>query len=419
MRLTKLHIENFKGFENLEVDFHPNFNIVVGVNGTGKSTVLEAAKIAIGSLFLELDKYQDKISSPSITTDNVRLHHLELQYPTTIQGFAEIDSELCTSKDSCAIEWKRVLEKHGGRTTKLQAKEISKISNNLQKIIRKNEDKPLPLIAYYSTDRFKKEKKDVGVTAKGSRLRGYYNAMDQLTNIKFFLELFKTETLSELQHQEKSIQLQVVKKAVEDCIEDCAKIYYDVAYDKLLIEVKSVNELIPFFSLSDGVRTTLSLVMEIAFRCYLLNPYLGIDAAKQTEGVVLIDEIDLHLHPTWQKKIVNDLRRAFPNLQFIVTTHAPLVIGSLKEGALFNISENKLYQFQNQFGRDANAILKEMDTEPMDDELQNDIDNYFILIENEKGKSQEAISLRQKLESKLGEGHAELQRADVMLNFFE
>ena len=419
MKLTKLHIENFKGFETLDVDFHPNFNIVVGINGTGKSTLLEASKIAIGSLFLELDKIKDKISSPSILPENVRLHNLETQYPTIIHAFAEIDSELCTSKDSCSVEWKRVLEKHRGKTTKIQAREMSKISDNLQKIIRKNEDKPLPLIAYYSTDRFKKEKKDVGVTAKGSRLRGYYNAMDQLTNIKFFLELFKTETLYELQHQEKSIQLAVVKRAVEECIEDCAKIYYDVSYDKLLIDVKSANELIPFFSLSDGVRTTLSLVMEIAFRCYLLNPYLGIDAAKLTEGVVLIDEIDLHLHPTWQKKIVADLRRAFPNIQFIVTTHAPLVIGSLKEGALFNISENKLYQFQNQFGRDANAILKEMDTEPMDDELQNDIDNYFILIENEKGKSQEAISLRQKLESKLGEDHAELQRADIMLNFFE
>ena len=419
MKLTKLHIENFKGFETLDVDFHPNFNIVVGINGTGKSTLLEASKIAIGSLFLELDKIKDKISSPSILPENVRLHNLETQYPTIIHAFAEIDSELCTSKDSCSVEWKRVLEKHRGKTTKIQAREMSRISDNLQKIIRRNEDKPLPLIAYYSTDRFKKEKKDVGVTAKGSRLRGYYNAMDQLTNIKFFLELFKTETLYELQHQEKSIQLAVVKRAVEECIEDCAKIYYDVSYDKLLIDVKSANELIPFFSLSDGVRTTLSLVMEIAFRCYLLNPYLGIDAAKLTEGVVLIDEIDLHLHPTWQKKIVADLRRAFPNIQFIVTTHAPLVIGSLKEGALFNISENKLYQFQNQFGRDANAILKEMDTEPMDDELQNDIDNYFILIENEKGKSQEAISLRQKLESKLGDSHAELQRADIMLNFFE
>lgn len=419
MKLTKLHIENFKGFETLDVDFHPNFNIVVGINGTGKSTLLEASKIAIGSLFLELDKIKDKISSPSILPENVRLHNLETQYPTIIHAFAEIDSELCTSKDSCSVEWKRVLEKHRGKTTKIQAREMSRISDNLQKIIRRNEDKPLPLIAYYSTDRFKKEKKDVGVTAKGSRLRGYYNAMDQLTNIKFFLELFKTETLYELQHQEKSIQLAVVKRAVEECIEDCAKIYYDVSYDKLLIDVKSANELIPFFSLSDGVRTTLSLVMEIAFRCYLLNPYLGIDAAKLTEGVVLIDEIDLHLHPTWQKKIVADLRRAFPNIQFIVTTHAPLVIGSLKEGALFNISENKLYQFQNQFGRDANAILKEMRTEPMDDELQNDIDNYFILIENEKGKSQEAISLRQKLGSKLGEDHAELQRADIMLNFFE
>ena len=134
MKLTKLHIENFKGFETLDVDFHPNFNIVVGINGTGKSTLLEASKIAIGSLFLELDKIKDKISSPSILPENVRLHNLETQYPTIIHAFAEIDSELCTSKDSCSVEWKRVLEKHRGKTTKIQAREMSRISDNLQKI---------------------------------------------------------------------------------------------------------------------------------------------------------------------------------------------------------------------------------------------------------------------------------------------
>ena len=78
--------------------------------------------------------------------------------------------------------------------------------------------------------------------------------------------------------------------------------------------------------LSDGVRSTLAMVMEIAFRCYLLNPHLDEQAAKETTGVVLIDEIDLHLHPAWQKRIIGDLRKAFPELQFIVTTHGLVIM---------------------------------------------------------------------------------------------
>lgn len=418
MKLTNITLTNFRCYDTLEIKLHPNFNVIVGINGTGKTAILEAIRIAIGSLFLELDKVKDKIWSPGFETSDVRLLHLERQYPVVVKAQANLHSKyLHQYKQN--IKWIRSLDKHGGRTTQVQAKDMKEVSEELQDLIRKGEETTIPLIAYYSTDRFKKEKKDVGLRAEGSRLRGYYHTLAPETNVKFFLDLLKTETLSELQHDTKSPILEAVSNAVIKCIDDCKKIYFDVKRDELIIELKSINDSMPFFSLSDGVRSTLAMVMEIAFRACLLNPHLKEKAPIHTGGIVLIDEIDLHLHPTWQKKIISDLRGAFPNIQFIVTTHAPLVIGSLKDGEIFSISEHRAYNFPIQYGRDANAILKEMDTQPMAENLNQKLEEYFLLIEEGNGKSAKGIEIREYLDEKLGTGHAELQRADIMLSFFE
>lgn len=134
--------------------------------------------------------------------DDVRLSNLEQQYPVvisskgTIIDFSENDTP-CEKE----ITWERSLSSKGGATRSAKAKEIKDVSVQMQDAIRNNWDKvSIPLVAYYSTDRFKKEKKNIGVEPDGSRLRGYYNALDPLTNIKFFLDLYYTETLSALQH---------------------------------------------------------------------------------------------------------------------------------------------------------------------------------------------------------------------------
>lgn len=108
--------------------------------------------------------------------------------------------------------------------------------------------------------------------------------------------------------------------------------------------------------------------MELAFRCYILNSHLGSEAARLTDGVVLIDEVDLHLHPSWQMHVVNDLQKAFPRIQFVMTTHAPLIISSLKEGNIFSIVEKQTFDFGLQSGRDANYILNEMGVQEMGEE---------------------------------------------------
>lgn len=416
MRIKNITLDNFKCFEHLEMDFHPSMNLIVGINGTGKSSVLEALRILLGSLFLSVDKYNGKILCPGIGNDDVRLSRLEQQYPVKVSAVAEMN--LFDGTDtSIEVAWERSLETRGGSTRHANAKEMKDVSATMQKAIRDNQDVTIPLVAYYSTDRFKKEKKDIGVEPEGSRLRGYYNALDPLTNIKFFLDLYYTETLASLQNGKPSELLQCVNKAVMVCL-DCESLIFDIKKQELVYTDKNTHERIPFHLLSDGVRCTLSMVMEIAFRCYILNSYLGSEAAIMTDGVVLIDEVDLHLHPSWQMHVVNDLCKAFPQIQFVLTTHAPLIISSLKEGNIYSIVDKQTFDFGLQSGRDANYILNEMGVQEMGEDEKKLLQDYLLMIENGQGLSNSAREQRVKLEKLLGVDNAELKKADIMLSFF-
>ena len=411
MRIKELELKNFRCFEHMSLMLHSNMNVMVGVNGTGKTTILEAIRIFIGAVFCELDKIENKISSPSITDDDVRLHNLERQYSVEIQGILDIDKELLHEG---IASWDRVLERYGGKTKFGNGKNAKELSKNIQTLIRDGEETAVPIIAYYSTYRYKKEKKNTGLEADGSRLRGYYNALDSMTNIWFFLNIIKTETLWELQSGKQSIILSMVRKVIAGCVPDCAEIVHDVKYDKLIITQRD-GEKIPFSSLSDGVRSVLSMVMELSLRCYLLNPYLGENAPLFTPGIVLIDEIDLHLHPEWQLHILNDLSAMFPRIQFIVSTHAPLILSSVKDGCVFSIADKSVYSFPNQYKMNPEQILTDMNTKLT---FGHDLADYRLLIEAGKGKSEEAVRLREKLEVELGKNHDELLKADVMLQLF-
>jgi len=83
---------------------------------------------------------------------------------------------------------------------------------------------------------------------------------------------------------------------------------------------------LPFTALSDGTRNYFAIVADIAFKCVTLNPHLKENALKETNGIILIDELDLHLHPDWQRRMIHSLKDIFPNVQFITTTHSPFLI---------------------------------------------------------------------------------------------
>lgn len=416
MKLKSIDIDNFKCFEQLHIDFHPQMNILMGVNGTGKTTIQEALRVAIGTLYIGLDKYEDKIVMPGIVSDDIRLQHLEPQLPTSVETTAEIDDFSLNDGSIADIKWKRTVETLGGKTLYREAKEMQIKSKAMQKMVRNGAQRNIPLLAYFSTDRYKKERRDTNIEPNGSRLRGYFNALDATTNIKFFLNLFYTETLDELQNGKPSELLRAVTQTVSKCV-NCKSLKFSIKNNSLLLEQHS-GEPIPFHLLSDGVRCILAMVMEIAFRCYLLNPHLGENASKLTKGVVLIDEIDLHLHPSWQLHVLNDLRKAFPNLQFIVSTHAPLIVSKLTNCRIFSISNGEVFDFPNQLGRDANYILQQMNVRYEDSENQELLDEYFKEIEQGRGRTEKNLLLRKRLNDLLGLEHAELKRADLFLSLF-
>ncbi len=415
MEISRLRIKNFKRFEDLDVVLHPKFNVFLGINGTGKTTLLEALRVAIGSLYLGFDKTEDRIQSPGIVNDDIRLENLEPQYPAEVEAWGKF-SDFTIRRLMPETHWTRPVETRGGKTLTKYAKEIIEVSKDIRKSVQEGRKCTIPLVAFFSTDRYKKERKETKIEPEGSRFRGYFNALEQTTNIRFFLNLYMTETFDQIQNSADSELLAAVNSAVCDCV-DCKGVEYMLKKQELFI-INNDDSRIPFHLLSDGVRCMMAMVMELAFRCYLLNPHLGKSAPKETNGVVLIDELDLHLHPSWQRRVANDLRRAFPNLQFVVTTHAPMVISSLNDCRIFTISDGQVFDFPNQYGRDASYILEVMGVAKFERELKMQLEEYYRLIESGMGQSDEAMGFRQALNEKLGVGHPDLKRADMMLSFF-
>ena len=164
---------------------------------------------------------------------------------------------------------------------------------------------------------------------KPSRLDGYKHCVDLRIALKELVAWFARQEWQAFQNNKESVMLKVVRNAVVSCIENAEHLRYDPKREELLVTFKN-SEIQPFNMLSDGQRCILALIADIAQKAAYLNPYLGESVLTETEGVVLIDELDLHLHPKWQRHVIDDLRETFPKIQFICTTHSPFLIQSLR-----------------------------------------------------------------------------------------
>lgn len=406
MRIESLGLKNFRCFEDINIEFGPNFNIIIGDNGSGKSALLRGLCVAVSSFFLGIDGTPNR----KIQRNDIRMVHyednVEYKFPTEVICHATIESE--------AIIWN--IKKAGkSKGTRLINSKIKKIAQSLQQQVRNGNNVNLPVLAYFPSRRNWEPPEKMNLVKKESRFKGYDNAINPTTNYKFFTEWFKTKELAALQKQENLYTLQVVKKAVNNCIEECNSIYYDINTGALVMKF-SDGRILPFNRLSDGVKNMMAVVSDIAYRCVTLNPHLK-ENALESWGVILIDELDLHLHPSWQKKIVADLKRTFPNIQFITTTHSPLILSTVSPiDKIIALEIDKFEYISRLYGRTVNDILNfPMKTYPTYKEL----DDYFELIELGQGKSENAFILRKKIEELSGTDFPELSRADTLIAFYE
>jgi len=205
----------------------------------------------------------------------------------------------------------------------------------------KKETVSLPLLLYYGAGRLWDIHRRVATEKPGSQLDAYRYCLDPKSDHKAFEKWFKKLSYTELQKRQTLPALEAVKKAVLSCIPDATEFYHDTDLDQIVIKLKQEG-LVPFNNLSDGYRNIVAMVADIAHRAARLNPHFETEAAQKTKGIVLIDEIDLHLHPKWQRRVVRDLQNAFPAMQFIATTHSPFILQSLEPGEVIDLNHDAL-----------------------------------------------------------------------------
>ncbi len=352
MKIRQIEVTNFRFFERQAFNLSDQFTVFIGDNGTGKTAIIKA--LATGSSLLFLVWQLDNISARDyhFDVDDVRCIKysqnetivVEPQFPFRVNCQGIIDNYsvnwgLQISSLNYLNPEKRDLDPEK-RDLEFSSGNAGIILKKLGKKVSDGEDVVLPLVALYGTNRLwtANSRDEIQTIKPGSRMRGYTDCLNSASNLKGLLAWFKTMELASLQRGKSLAVLDAVKAAIINCIEECESVQYDILEDQLMVKLKN-NSKLPLKMLSDGFRTMLAMVADIAYRAAVLNPHLGNEAAQKTPGIVLIDEIDLHLHPKWQRRVVNDLRRTFPEIQFVATTHSPFIIQSLREGELINLDK--------------------------------------------------------------------------------
>jgi len=338
MKLKKLNISGFKSISELELEFNERMNVILGVNGAGKSTILQAIAIC-------LSWYIARIKNSKGNGDVIKDNDINQRYSNCILAL-EMNNQL---------EWSLFKAKH-------YHKNKSKLKSNLTsltKFIDSISDTPtsLPVIAFYGVNRVVS---DIPIRLKSTHhldiFSTYNEALHAGANFRSFFEWFKeredienenfriySELLLEDNNSlnlfqtendkkpiaifEKDPQLEAVRKAIVSILPEYKSIKIQRSPRAIIVE--KGNYKFNMEQLSDGEKGFITLIGDIARRLAIANPesknpLLG-------EGIILIDEIELHLHPSWQIEIIPQLRSTFPNCQFIVTTHSPLVLSSIKD----------------------------------------------------------------------------------------
>lgn len=399
MWLESLRVENFRGFEKLAVPFDERFTLLLGSNGAGKTATLEAIAVALGAFFARIDLGPVR----HIDTDDARrvvyvindIPDLQQQWPVkvaaTLAGLRDLPQGQphLLPQFAESVSWERVREDRDGRTGRANETEIRDLGERLQRAVQSGQPVDLPLVAYYGTNRVWLEKRVTEASRGiGSRMDGYRDCLDIASKWRHLAEWMHRKTYEELQRRSadpayRHPQLAAVVAAVEECIDGVTRFWFDTSRDEIRIARGSSIE--SFDMLSDGYRNMIAMVADIAERAAVLNPHHGAGAAKLSSGIVLIDELELHLHPSWQRTVVASLRRVFPRLQFIATTHSPQVVASVQRNQVRLFADNALVPTEHYVsGRDTNEILEDVfgvTARPV--EMQQRIDGLFRLLDAE------------------------------------
>jgi len=454
LSLSLLWLRDFRCFESITIGFHPQLTVLVAANGAGKTSILDAIAVAFGPYVGAFDEAVGKHLVPSdirqVRARRTATNEMEyapkgvrLEATGVVPGSAHAT---LSDVDVLHTIWNRHLSSATRTKTSVKdAKELVSYAKRMQEAARTpGTDVVLPLIAYYGTGRLWQQKKltDSKSIHRTSRTVGYTDCLDPASSYKSFVQWFRYWSLNAKEAQLKALEagvsvfktefdayLQSVSRAVDLCLQPAgwSGIEYSFSRDALVAHHKQFGEL-PVEWLSDGIRNMIGMVADVAFRATKLNGHLGARAAQETPGVLLIDEVDMHLHPEWQQVVLLNLAQAFPAMQLIVTTHSPQVLSTVPSDCVRMLhteidpeTRNRVTmvsqpQWQTRGVASSDLLALIMDVDPVPDVAEATwISDYQSLIQQNLHEQHDGQRLRGKLEAHFGVEHPIIHECDRLV----
>ena len=381
MKLERIEIHDFKGFHSLNLKLNGKSTVIFGVNGTGKSTILSAINYCFWPWLYRINQAQ---STAYRTFEPNLVRHGS----STTKLFCQVNF----AEKSYEISRTYIKSKLGKKATSL-LNHYQDFADGFKEAFL-NDDGDMPIFVNYGTNR---AVLDIPLRIRSkhefSKLTALERAIENQLDFRTFFEWYRNQEDIENEYiRETGDQnyqdryLKCVRNAVTAILGDVTDL--KVKRNPLRMTVKKNNTELSVDLLSDGEKCTLALMGDLARRIAMANP--NRENPLEGSGIVLIDEIELHMHPSWQRTILNVLRSVFPNIQFIITTHSPQVLGEVSEEYnLFRLDTapdgNAEIERIQTYGMDSGSILKQfMHTGDRTRTVVDAIHSFYLAMDEEK-----------------------------------
>ncbi len=436
MKLERMSVTNFRNFTSLAVEFDQQLTVFVGKNGCGKTALLDAAKIFLKAVANTAQGtwIDHKLDISNINVNTMNNNHVAVNNEKTCSGYA--------TYSSAEIEEhiiKLVFEYQSGIGNAEKLAMNYEINNN--ELVIKSPPSPntlsknffnfesLPLVVYYGAKRVLAEYRrntDVPIDLKSAFTNAFNAIIDFTSTYTWFIERYIEQVMDRDETGDHGFvlpDLEAVRLAVAKVLEDYEKpIVSGTSKDIFVYPKGNRKKRLSLNQLSDGYRTMLALVMDMGRRMAVIQSQIkGTERGSvlETPGIVLIDEIELHLHPAWQQKVLPDLMRTFPNVQFIVSTHSPQVLSSIDSRHIRIIEDGGIIETpQGIWGAEVSRILDDV----FGVELRSpscavdELERYSKMVHAGQWATHEAEELRAKLDERYGLNEPKLFELDMFID---
>ena len=422
MKLKRLTLTNFRIFEQATFDFQPGMNLLVGINGVGKSSVLDALRMLLSHALQEFTAFRGRGRSFDIDDITIGRDNLITELHFESDGFSA--SQLIRKQQEEHIPIKKQEGQVRGQTYDIgENSRFTVHEGHISKDIKTASEQPLAV--YFSTRRSLPIMRGPSRrSSAGGQTAAFAEALlRRYLRLREFAEWWLAQEVLSQENADPiaTRQLEILTNAVTRFLESYTNLRaVDEPETTLLLDKESIT--LDVRQLSDGERGLLALVCDLARRLSLANPQLD-DPLRDGRGVVLIDELDLHLHPSWQRTVIEKLTTTFPNCQFIATTHSPQIIGECDPTGLILLTKEDgkvvvTQGGQQGFGLDSSWILEHlMGTAPRNVSVQMQINRVEDAIE--EGNLQLARGHLADLRRTLHGDDGEVVRLEASINNLE